>query len=57
MSEMPMCPDCKDGRPVAMNCLEYNYSGTGTDMYVCPLCHHVFNVSYKIANMIRCPDW
>lgn len=35
-----------------MECTERSYSGTGTDIFVCPKCGKDFFVSYKVDTII-----
>lgn len=46
---------CRTG--VKMELSDRNYSGTGVDMYNCPKCGKGFAVSYKVASVVREPNW
>lgn len=51
------CPNCepvfRKSKPdqrvgVQMECIESNYSGTGTDRFECRVCEKQFFVTYKV---------
>ena len=57
------CPNCKpvffknDCRiGIRLNLVCDNYSGCGIDHYVCPKCKRVFQVSYKVDEIIPMND-
>lgn len=47
------CLDCKG----TLHLIESNYSGCGVDMVECRKCKHVFQVSYKVDQVIRVSSW
>lgn len=54
------CPECppwtaRNGktRLWELDCIENNYSGCGVDLGECPQCHKVFQVSYKVDEIVR----
>ncbi len=58
------CPDCpptlnRKGRRIdrQLDLIESNYSGCGVDMASCPTCGKVWQISYKVAKMVRVPEW
>jgi hypothetical protein len=62
------CPECKpvvkrnkNGKSRRLNSYltleESNYSGCGVDIYSCPDCRKVFQISYKVDEVIRIPEW
>ena len=53
MAEEPRCPGCK-GR---LECVDANYSGTGTDIATCKKCGKGFSISYQINKITRAKDW
>jgi hypothetical protein len=54
------CPDCSmvsGVRPVRLDLVEPNYSGSDIDIMVCPKCCHVFSVSYAVDKITRLKRW
>lgn len=58
------CPDCGLGKNrrgdvigTDLELTEHNYSGCGVDIMHCPECAHVFEVSFKVDQIKRIPDW
>lgn len=58
------CPDCGLGKNrrgdtigTDLELSERNYSGCGVDIMHCPECGHVFEVSFKVDQVKRVPDW
>ena len=54
------CPECRPlrnhkGRRIdqPLDLVESNYSGCGVDIAQCPTCGKTFQISYKVAEIIR----
>lgn len=61
-AEIIDCPECppwgkRKDRHHQLMVQSRNYSGSGTDMGVCPECGKSWAISYKVDVMGRVPDW
>jgi len=67
MTEIIYCPDCKQDYIITklgvrivgsvLEEVERNYSGCGVDIYQCPKCKHIFQISYRVDEVKRLEEW
>ena len=60
MIECPECPAVERGKRSVKPFLEVvdsNYSGTSTDIGMCPRCNKAWSISFKIDKISRAPTW